>query len=190
MREKGSVTADDHALLRVSGIGRDELMRLTIGDEKVFGSNSIPQILSRVKSSLVADQVGALNQAREDQSELLDQKRVLEARVKQTSAKLYWASGKIASVLTTILLANSLVLIGIASFQATILTRSWVQESTLATSLTHAIVILVVIVRIASWYYGLSLRSMGHATHKWIHGRIFKMVKRWLLAEDNTSAVQ
>ena len=190
MREKGSITADDHALLRVSGIGRDELMRLTIGDEKAFGSNSIPQILSRVKSSLVADQVGALNQAREDQSELLDQKRVLEARVKQTSAKLYWASGKIASVLTTILLANSLVLIGIASFQATILTRSWVQESTLATSLTHAIVILVVIVRIASWYYGLSLRSMGHATHKWIHGRIFTMVKRWLLAEDNTSAVQ
>lgn len=184
LREKGSITADDHALLRVSGIGRNELMRLTIGNEKAFGANSVPQIMNRVKTSLVAEQIDALDQAKEDQADLLDQKQGLEARITKTSAKLYWASGRIASLLTAILLIFAFALLGIASFASAILARSWVQGSPFVTALIHAIVVIIVISRAVGWYYGRSLRSIARATHNRIHSRIYTMVKSWLLVEE------
>lgn len=184
LEEKGSITADDHALLRVSGLATDELMGLTMGDEKAFGANSVPQILDRVKNSLVAEQMKALAKAKESQADLIGQKRVMELREQRASKKLYWVSEKIAKVVTTGFSIIGLLVIGATAFGSMTLSVPWVQGSDLATSIFHGAILVGTLWAIVSGYYGIAMISLIRMVNKRIHIAMFKKLKRWLLGDS------
>ena len=183
LEKKRSMTADDLAVLRVSGLARNELMRLTVGDEKAFGADSVPQILSRVKASLVADQVEALNKVKKEKADLIDQKRAIERRATQARTKLYWASGLVSNILSSGLLTVLLIGIVAASLGSVNLTTPWANGSSLGTSLLNGAILGGTLWGIASAYFGLSLREMNRLCRNWMHQKTFKKLESWLLGD-------
>jgi uncharacterized protein (UPF0335 family) len=183
LREKGTLTSDDHALLRVSGIATDELMNLTLGDEEAFGAASVPQILERVRTNLVAKQLDVLRAEREAHQSTILMKDQLAQRSSRAEAKLFWISEKIAKVSLVVVSAVAIATIVIGAFASTILTTPWMIQSTALTSLVNGATIVAVGWGIVSGYNGMSLLELARAIEERIRRLIFGALKSWLVGD-------
>ena len=187
LQEKGEITADDHAVLRVSGIATNELMELTLGDERAFGADSVPQIISRVRSTLMAEQIEAVAAARRSRDLESERRRTFEMRFQNLEKKLYWLSGNFAAVFSAFLSLFALTVISSAAFASVVLTIPWLKGSILGTTIVHGAVISGTLWRIASTYYGTSLKSLIGKFRQTLHVAIFKKLKAWLLDRRSES---
>ena len=181
LREKGSLNPDEHATLRVSGIASSELMELTQGDEKAFGPDTVPQILTRVKSSLIAEQTQALERVKDTNAILLGQKRALELREEHTTKKLFWLSQNVADVLTIMLFAVAVLILAVAIFGSVILTATWVQDSRLMTAAVHGLILVGGLWAIAKECFGVELIGLRKKINKRIHAVILTRLRSWLI---------
>ncbi len=55
LHAQGNITAEDHDLLKLSLLARDQLMNLTLGTEEALSSGTVTEILERVKAELVKE---------------------------------------------------------------------------------------------------------------------------------------
>ena len=185
LREKGSLNPDEHAMLRVSGIASSELMELTQGDEKAFGPDTVPQILTRVKSSLIAEKTQALEKAKDTNAILVGQKRVLELREEHMSKKLFWLSQNFANVLTIVFFLVAVLFLAGAIFGSVILTATWVQDSRLMTTLVHGLIFVGGLWGIAKECFGVELTGLRAKIKIRIHAAILSRLRSWLI--DNSA---
>lgn len=181
LSDKGLLNPDEHAMLRVSGIASTELIELTQGDEKAFGPDTVSQILTRVKSSLVAEQTQALQRAKGTNAILVEQKNALELREENLSKKLFWLSGKLASILTLALFAVAVVALSGAVFGSVILTAPWVQNSRVMTACLHGLILIGGLWAIANECFGVELIGLREKIKKRIHAGILNRLRSWLI---------
>jgi len=183
LRKKGTLTADDHALLRVSGIATDELMNLTLGDEDAFGSSSVPQILERVRTNLVAKQLDILQAERVSHRSTKKVKATLERQTSTAQSRIYWVSRSIARVGLLLMSILSLGVLTIASFASVILTTPWIAENDLWTTVVNGVVLLGVAWAILSGFSGTSVLGVLRALEASIEKKVYGALKTWLLGE-------
>jgi hypothetical protein len=69
LRAQGNITAEDHDLLKLSLLARDQLMNLTLGTEAALSSGTVNQILERVKADLVKEKDAELQTERKKHEE-------------------------------------------------------------------------------------------------------------------------
>ena len=187
LQQRGEITADDHVVLRVSGMATNELMELTLGDEKAFGADSVPQIVSRVRSTLVAEQVEAAAEVRKSLDVELEKKRDIEIQLETSEKKLYWLSEKTATVVTSFLSLVGLAAITSAAFASVMLTFPWFRGSLVVTAVVHGAVLVGSLWMIASAYYGVGFRALVGKFKQKSHIVIFKKLKAWLLDKPSVS---
>ena len=188
LQEQGDITADDHAVLRVSGIATNELMELTLGDERAFGADSVPQIVSRVRATLVAEQLEAVAVARKSRDIESERRREFETQIQRSEKKLYWLSDKCATAAAALLSLLGLAVISCAAFGSAVLTVPWVKGSLLGTSVAHGAILSGSLWMIASACYGIQMRSLIGSFKHTIHIGIFKKLSAWLLDKRDERA--
>jgi hypothetical protein len=158
-------------------------MNLTLGDEEAFGASSVPQILDRVRTSLVAKQLDVLRAEREAHKSTLRIKERLESRSSKAEAKLYWISDKFAKIGLVVVSLLAIATVVIAAFASTLLTTAWFVENTLLTSLVNGATGIAVVWGIVSGYNGMSLLDVA----RWVEERIrrvsYQALKDWLIGD-------
>jgi hypothetical protein len=183
LRAKGTLTVDDHALLRVSGIATDELMNLTLGDEDAFGAQSVPQILDRVRTNLVAKQLEDLQAERESHQSTKIVKDALERRTQRTESQIYWISEKLSKAVLLLLAVACFVILAISSWASTILTTEWVASNTVATGAVNALVFVAFVWTLVSTLWGTPLLVVIQRVENGVKRSVYANLKRWFLGD-------
>lgn len=93
----GSITADDHALLRSSTSARDELMNLTLGEEASLNEKSVVQILANLREELTKEKGQELDQEKQAHQVTLHELSALRSRESQRRRAIMKWSGRLAS---------------------------------------------------------------------------------------------
>ena len=109
--ERGNITADDHDLLKLSLVARDQLMTLTLGSEVALSSGTVTQVLDRVKAELVKEKDEELVAERKLHEQAQSRAATLEARQSRIQKRIDFIAsrvGLVAQWATFILLLGSI----------------------------------------------------------------------------------
>lgn len=115
LRATGNITAEDHDLLKLSLLARDQLMNLTLGTEEALSSGTISQILDRIKKELVKEKDVELqaerrqHEAARSHASLLQAKHTaMQKRIAFIGGRAGWAAKWIVFVLLFTAIAGGL----------------------------------------------------------------------------------
>jgi len=176
--EAQSISADDHAILRVSPLATNELMNLTLGEETALTGGSVRKILERVKADLVKEKDEEIEEHRLASESLATEVRKLREDTERAKANLFWFCGKVARLSGILFKAFMLFVLLLAGFASSNITTALVLNSTVLTSLTYALVILAVSWGLLNWYSGVSVRELARNLENRIQQRTFKLLLR------------
>ncbi len=94
LRGLGEVSAADHEALRLSLIAREELMNLTLGEEKAFSRRTVEQILETVRLEYTRKVTSQLEEERK--ARVVTEQKVggLEQQHEERRKRLFWSCAK------------------------------------------------------------------------------------------------
>lgn len=77
LESDGSISADSHAMLRVSELAQSTLMELTLGDETNLRDGTVSVILARVKAGIATEHTEIIEKEKQDHFSTKEQLRML-----------------------------------------------------------------------------------------------------------------
>lgn len=199
--KSGTISVDDHAVLRCSPIATKELMNMTLGEERALTGGSIKDILRRVKESLTEEKDRELAELKVENNNMISdvmkqkseelaigrsaleierlKKEKLEKEQKELYSNLYWLSDKLARNTTLIFKIILFPVLLFASYASTSLTTPYVVSSFILTSVANVAVFIGIAWGFLNLYCGLSVKSLSVDIEKKLRSWIFSlMVKR------------
>jgi hypothetical protein len=181
LEKSGNITADDHAILRVSGVSEKALMDLTLGDETVLQGDTITSILERVKRDLSAEHLAETNQEKEAHKETKSKLRAQQDREKKTQIKIDRISSQIANLASLgIITTLSIVLFFGMLFSAGFIPH-YAYGSTLLTALVNTIVLIAILATLLSMATGISFRHIKDKLHSVLARKIRDTIKNMFI---------
>lgn len=163
LKQKGDISADDHALLRCSPEIKQELMNLTQGAEVHLKSPKIYEILENVKTELKADE--ARNTVKEkSRADIAEKKlRIREESIKTTCGKISSVATAFLNTIASIIL-GSIILLPIFGFESE---NNW-WKFLLAAGAVFGLL---------NWLFGISVFCLG----KQMKSKISGILEGWFL---------
>ena len=181
LEKLGSITPEDHELLRVSLTARDELMNLTKGAPEALSKRTIEEILGRVKRDLGKEHVKQLQRQRSHHARTLRSLRLQEAdqaALRRRVHRLSTAVGRIVAIGIGLLLV-CIVLIS-ASFGLGLFdlpsSAAWPRRILLALAVLGGVLLST-----ANLLFGVSILRLGARIEQAIARRVFRTLLRALL---------
>lgn len=172
------ISADDHAILRVSPLATDELMNLTLGNEEALTGTSVRKILERVKKDLVKEKDKDIARERAERSAVVAERDRWEQESQQLHANLYWIADRIAGFGAFFFEVFVLVVAIGAVIVAPFLTTSFVAHSHALTSIALGVVLLAGMWGVTNWYFGTSFRSISRSIRRKLRGAVMRRLTR------------
>ncbi|MBM1142145.1 hypothetical protein GN155_000055 [Alcanivorax sp. ZXX171] len=177
LEEAGEITADDHAVLRASGLSEKALMDLTLGDETLLRGDTVTEILGRVKKELSAEESAKRKEERRahdaTRSRLrseLERKKRLESKIDRISYQTASGIGWIVFVLVVLA-----VFLGMTFGSGVV--PAYILDSILATAATNTLIFLAILWGLYSSVFGSSLRSIFDRWKRYMANAIRKRLK-------------
>jgi len=99
LRAQGNITAEDHDLLKLSLLARDQLMNLTLGTEAALSSGTVNQILERVKADLVKEIDVQLQEERKNHEDSRLYAEALQQKHTAIKKKIAFAASRVGTVI-------------------------------------------------------------------------------------------
>ena len=185
LKEKGEITSDDHAMLRVSPLASKELMNLTLGNDADLNGTTIREILSRVKSDLTKEKDWELEQQKRKEKEIARERDKLLEKIRAREARLFWISSTLSKYITYFIeIVVFLVLIG-AAFSSTLLTMTYVAGSATLTRLLNGLFLFGVIWGLLNWYLGVSVKGLSSKLQGILQRKVLRILK--MIAEPTSN---
>ena len=179
LEASGTITADDHALLRVSDIAVEELMNLTLGEEEAFAGGSVSKILERVKAELVREKTNAIDQEREAHQRTQRDKARLEQHSDFVVKQVYWISRRVAKVLCMSLSVLAIGILVLGASASVLVTTPYVAGSILLTAGVHFTAVLTIGWGIINTFFGTPFLSILRRIEKRIQDSLFFRLRIW-----------
>lgn len=180
LKESETISADDHAILRISPIARSELMNLTLGDESALTGGSVRKILERVKADLVKEKEQEIQKHLITSKSLTAEVHKLREDKERAKANVFWFCGKVARYCGFLLKAVMLFALFLAGFASSLITTPLVLNSTLLTSVTYALGFFALSWGLFNWYSGISIRTLATNWEASIQKRMYLFFVRVL----------
>lgn len=199
LEERGSITPDEHEVLKLSVKARDELMNLTLGSEAAFSAGTITTILSRVKAEMLKEKEAELTKERHERFEettdleakrsalttqLASVREESERRKSSQQKKIYWLASKLGSVARIVSFWVLVVLlIGSAAVASTLVPRISSHASVRIALLL--LLLFGVLFAILNGIHGITAKSLSKAAGSWCERRALFFLNRFFLMEDS-----
>jgi len=170
LEKEGKITPRDHQLLRSSVFARDELMQLTLGDEKELTEETITETLQRVTKEIKKEETEKL------QAEIHGTRQELRSereKIEKIQERVYWRCRKKARVWAWFISIPIVGLLITGLLAASLKLRP--------TNLILASVLLVSVV--VSLVLGLTNLVFG-STVKGLHERIELRLRTWFIKRE------
>ena len=180
IKSRGGISADDHALLRVSPIAENELMNLTLGEENALTGDSIRAILDRVKSSLTIEKDMIISEEQSKYENLCAERDLIKVQNEIIGSNIYWLSNKISKFLSISVEILCVILLISTIFVATFVANPFAFNSKVITFIVICFFCLAVIFGLLNWYKGLSLKEVIKKFDKKFHKIIFRSLTNLL----------
>jgi len=181
LKDLGTIGPRDHELLRYSLRARGELMNLTLGSEDAFFSETVPEILERVKSELVHEQVELLNAERSGHEATQEMLGVAVRRQELTNKRIHWLAARIGRV------SGSTALVMLATLVVVFAALSAWYLPLVADSRWSTFVAVVIgigaIVTVLNLVWGISVKMISQAVEAWAEKSSARLIARVLLSE-------
>lgn len=184
MKAAGTLTPDDHALLRVSGVAVDELMNLTLGDEEALTRQLIPKVLARVKAELSKEHETIMAGVTQAHEKTQREKQSLERSRDFTRTRFRQASRVLAYVVTGFLSIFALFVLVSGAAASTNWTGAWFQNSPILASVFNFGVGAAAIWAVVNWICGLTFIELYRRIKNWFEVRILAQLNKWFLDES------
>jgi hypothetical protein len=118
MNAQGTISATDHEALRLSYRAREELMNLTLGEERAFSPTTIGRILEIVKDDYTREHRESLAAERSAHEATKHQLQHAKSTIETQRSKLFWRSrrfGSVVAIIGFVFMALSLVTAALAT---------------------------------------------------------------------------
>jgi len=190
LQARGSISPDEHRVLRDSLLSREELMNLTLGSDIALTQETVPQVLSRVKKALMEQKDAELEQVRTEldktqaksDAEIRAERAAHEqtrqrladtqAQQEKQQAELYWKALRLARVLSWC--GWAFVTLVLAS--AAILLSPWASRMTFGhrwlVAFSSFLLIVGFIWGFLNWLFGITVKRVRELLEKFLHARI------------------
>lgn len=198
LEERGSITADEHEVLKQSVKARDELMNLTLGSEGAFSAGTVTTILSRVKAEMVREKDAELTKERHERlaetseleagrsaltTELATLREETERRKSLQQKRAFWMASRIGLVVQTISFwVLVILLIASAAVASALVPRIsaylWVRVGLVM------LLLFGVLFAILNGIHGITAKSLSKAVGRWCEVRALSILNRWLLVDE------
>lgn len=181
LEEQGTLSADDHALLRVSDVAERALMDLTLGDEEMLRDDSVSSIVKRVKEDLASEHAEKVEKEKSAHDTTRRKLREEVERRYRVEAKIDKAVGRVVNGIYGIVVV---VLIGglfVGMMAGSGFVPPFVAESEVATAVVNTIVLVTVGWGVYSSFIGTSLRTAVDGLRKIIRRRARDKLKEWFM---------
>jgi len=178
LKNSGTISSDDHALLRVSPLATKELMNLTLGSDTSMTATTIKDVLFRVKTELTKEKDEELEIQRLKEKEIARHRDELIEIDSKRSARLYWVSERIAEYATYFVQLASFLILLLAAFSSPLLTTSYAAQSITLTRLLNGLFLFGATWGFLNWYWGISVKEVTQKLNKLIQSRTMILLKK------------
>ena len=186
LEKRGDISSDDYYILRSLPQAREELMELTLGDEKSLVENTPKEILEKIRQAIRTEESVIAqterNQRLEAEHKLSEEKQAKLEREQSINLKIEYIARRLAFWISRSILGLIILLLGLgawASFPGNLLrsTSPWVN---------YLLSITQILLAVAGLYCLISGRGImdlvGHLESRLIQP-IEKRLKAWILPE-------
>lgn len=183
LKQLGTITPRDHELLRFSLRAREELMDLTLGSEDALLTETIPEILGRIKSEIIQEQVGALEAERSSHAVTQEQLATAIGQQDRIRKRVHWIAARIgrgAGWAALIFLAALVLFVAaMSALYVPFVARSeWGTFATVIVGFSAIITVLNVV-------WGVSARMVSERVEAWA-GRLSATILASMLLSETT----
>ena len=172
LKDAGEISPQDHEALRCSIITRDELMGVTLGDEKALTPMTVSEILARVKSELAKEHIEKFEKEKADHIKTKEERDQLLTEKQERLKHIHWKAANYARRIgqfIKILFALALFLPPILSYVFT--------GSLLKAALASIISIILFGINFIGAIWGLSAKDISN----WTSDRLEPILRRFLI---------
>lgn len=180
LRQAGTITANDYALLRFSTGARAALMELTLGDPNVFAEGSVAEVLQRARAAVRADlevelEVGVVHR-NELQNELEKFRGATAAKEAARSARLDEIATAVGRISSWALAAAVLVLLAGGAYAA--LPKPFPQPSERWMRYLSPVALTVAMIwTLVNWWTGTTVKGARRKVELWVASKFLSGLK-------------
>jgi hypothetical protein len=178
LRAEGKVTVEDHEALRLELVAREELMNLTLGDEKAFSAKTIEQILDVVKREYTREYTQRIATEEAAHSTTRGTLSQFRARREKRRKELYWLGFRVGVYGRWAVIVLTLPLLCAGAFLTTYGTGAYVHNF-LATTLTNLVLGITVIWTVISGFFDTSLSEFAQRFGSWLQQCSYRLMCRF-----------
>ncbi|ABK17585.1 hypothetical protein [Syntrophobacter fumaroxidans] len=183
LRLKGTLTPDDHALLRASPVVAKELMDLTLGNEEALSGGSIRIILERVKADLVKEKEQALAVGEKELRTVTAERNILRLEAENLKTNIFWYSQKIAKICFLLVKVIALILLFFIAFASSFITTPFVVNSRFYTSIFNILILTGGFLTFLKFFFDFSLPRFFKQQEKSFAARLHKLLSAKFLSK-------
>ncbi len=184
LKQSGVLTPDDHALLRVSPVVKEELMDLTLGSEEALSGGSIRTLLDRVKTDLVKGKESVLLKERKERLILATERDDLRRRGEKVESNVFWIAERASMLLCRILWGISIPILFCVAFASTFVTTPFVADSRLLTSILNTMLLISASFGFLKLAFDMSIPKLFKDLEKKLQAIIYQFLSKKLLRDD------
>ncbi|MBA2270078.1 MAG: hypothetical protein H0W20_05720 [Chthoniobacterales bacterium] len=177
LRSSGEVSPADHEALRLSLIAREELMNLTLGEEKAFSRRTVEQILETVKLEYTRTVTAQLEDERKARLATEQKAGGLERQHEERRKRLFWWCARAGRVGGIVAMALVIPAVFAGALAATYSFGAYLQNSWL-TSLANAAIGFFTVWSILDLVVGLSVKEAADWLSRSLHAGLYRLVCR------------
>ncbi|MBT5607697.1 MAG: hypothetical protein HOJ57_17285 [Lentisphaerae bacterium] len=182
LQRNGTITPDEHRVLRDSVKARDELMNLTMGAEAALTEETVPQVLERVKQDLTAEKDAEIRGEHDAHQRTEEERAEAVSRHRKQQEKIFWRTKSVAQVFSWALFFILAALLVAGGILASPIASDITFGSRILSACAMILLGLAISWGLLNWVFGISLRELRKAFQKWGH----RILLKWFSTEDGS----
>jgi hypothetical protein len=178
------ISADDHAILRLSPIATQELMNLTQGVESGLTGGRVSEILRRVKDKLVIDKKLEIDQERQEHSKTKHERDSAVSQNNAINVKIYWFSIFLSDIISKVFAFLLFVILFAIVIISPYVTTDYIRNSKYLTIFGNGLILFGALWGLFNWTFDISVKQIYFQLKKYYQPRIYKFIKNILGLKD------
>lgn len=176
LRNQRKITAEDHAVLRLTELAKSELMRKTLGTQGVLTQDTVLSILARAKEEHAKKDREAYEIEKRAHDATLNERNRLIAEQNETKKRVYWKIKKQGSVLKNIIRLTLILLVLVSGIFSPLATSSYIKSSYVLTAATQTAALFLLVWGILDLCFRLNPKSVASIIEK---RYVLSKLKKW-----------
>lgn len=160
LKLEGRISTADHEALRVSYRAREELMNLTLGEERAFSASTIADVLEIVKNEMTREKQISLDRERKAHKQTKAHLASLQSQRDKQRKMLFWKSKRTGRIASIFVLVTSSVILVVAALAATEKFGPYFRDRW-STGLLNLIIGVAIVWGLLNLILGLSIRQVS-----------------------------